>query len=137
MPELAPYVDDATTWAERRKLYAVLLAKADTVLLLATTGDALVGYGLAHVMPAEETWVPDTWVTGSRIGEIESLAVLPEHRGRGLGTELLGRLERELREQGVADVVIGVLPGNEGAVRMYERRGYRPTWMYLSRFEDR
>jgi ribosomal protein S18 acetylase RimI-like enzyme len=130
-------VDDATTWAERRKLYAELLAKPDTVLLLATAADVLVGYGLAHVMPAEETWVLDTWVTGPRIGEIESLAVLPEHRGHGLGTELLDRLERELREQGVSDVVIGVLPGNEGAVRMYERRGYRPTWMYLSRFENR
>jgi len=137
MPELAPYVDDATTWAARRQLYAELLARPDTVLLLATAVGALVGYGLAHVMPAEETWVPDTWVTGPRIGEIESLAVLPEHRGRGLGTELLDRLERELREQGVTDVVIGVLPGNEGAVRMYERRGYRPTWMYLSRFESR
>jgi len=71
MPELAPYVDDATTWTERRKLYAELLAKPDSVLLLAAAGDALVGYGLAHVMPTGETWVPDTWVTGPRIGEIE------------------------------------------------------------------
>ena len=63
--------------------------------------------------------------------------MLPEHRGRGLGTELLERLERELREQGVTDLVIGALPGNEGAVRMYERRGYRPTWLYLSRFDGR
>jgi ribosomal protein S18 acetylase RimI-like enzyme len=137
MPELAPYVDDATTWAERRKLYAELLAKPDSVLLLAAAGDALVGYGLAHVMATEETGIPDTWATGPRIGEIESLAVLPEHRGRGLGSELLGRLERALRDQGVADIVIGVLPGNDGAVRMYERRGYRPTWMYLSRFQGR
>ena len=137
MPQLAPYVDDATTWAERRKVYAELLAKPDTVLLLAGEDDALVGYGLAHVMATEETWIPDTWVTGPRIGEIESLAVLPEHRGRGLGTELLDRLERELRAQGVHDIVIGVLPANDGAVRMYERRGYRPTWMYLSRFEGR
>jgi ribosomal protein S18 acetylase RimI-like enzyme len=137
MPELAPYVDDATTWAERRAVYRELLAKPDSVLLLAALEDALVGYGLAHVLRAEETWVPDTWVTGPRIGEIESLAVLPEHRGRGLGTELLDRLERELHAQGVTDLVIGVLPGNDGAVRMYERRGYRPTWMYLSRFEGR
>ena len=137
MPQLAPYVDDATTWAERRKVYAELLAKPDTVLLLAVEDEALVGYGLAHVMATEETWIPDTWVTGPRIGEIESLAVLPEHRGRGLGTELLDRLERELRAQGVHDIVIGVLPANDGAVRMYERRGYRPTWMYLSRFEGR
>lgn len=137
MPELAPYVDDATTWAERRVVYAELLAKPDTVLVLAAVEEELVGYGLAHVMRAEETWVPDTWVTGPRIGEIESLAVLPAHRGRGLGTELLEGLEGALRARGVTDLVIGVLPGNDGAVRMYERRGYRPTWMYLSRFDGR
>ena len=134
MPELAPYVDDATTWAARSALYAELLAKPDTVLLLAYAGDALVGYGLAHVMPLEETWVADTWVTGPRIGEIESLAVLPEQRGQGLGTELLERLERELRAQGVTDLVLGLLPGNDAAARLYARRGYRPTWLYLSRF---
>ena len=134
MPELAPYVDDATTWAVRRALYAELLAKPETVLLLATDGDVLVGYGLAHVMPAEESWAGDTWVTGPRIGEIESLAVLPEHRGRGLGSELLDRLERALADRGVGDLVLGLLPGNAGAARLYERRGYRPTWMYLSKF---
>ncbi|MEO8687356.1 MAG: GNAT family N-acetyltransferase [Solirubrobacteraceae bacterium] len=74
------------------------------------------------------------YVGDATIGEIESLAVLPEHRGRGIGTELLDRLERELLDQGVSDLVIGVLPGNAGALRMYERRGYRTTWMYLSRF---
>jgi ribosomal protein S18 acetylase RimI-like enzyme len=134
MSELEPYVDDAATWAVRGALYAELLAKPDTVLLLATAGDALIGYGLAHVMPVEETWVADTWVTGPRIGEIESLAVLPEHRGRGLGSEPLTRLERELRAGGVTDLVIGALAGNAAAIRLYERRGYRPTWMYLSRF---
>ena len=134
MPELAPYVDDATTWEVRSALYAELLAKPDTVLLLAYAADALVGYGLAHVMPREETWVADTWTTGPRIGEIESLAVLPEHRGQGLGTELLDRLERELRAQGVTDLVLGLLPGNDAAARLYARRGYRPTWLYLSRF---
>ena len=52
MPELAPYVDDATTWAERSALYAEVLAKPDTVLLLASADDTLVGYGLAHVVSA-------------------------------------------------------------------------------------
>ena len=134
MPELAPYVDDATTWAERSALYTTLLAKPDTVLLLATADDTLVGYGLAHVISAGETWAADTWVTGPRIGEIESLAVLPAYRGRGLGSELLDRLEQALRAQGVTDLALGVLPGNVGAMRLYERRGYRPTWMYMSRF---
>jgi ribosomal protein S18 acetylase RimI-like enzyme len=30
-----------------------------------------------------------------------------------------------------------VLPGNAAAIRLYERRGYRPTWLYLSRFDGR
>ena len=88
-------------------------------------------------MPAEETWVADTWVTGPRVGEIESLGVLPEHRGRGIGSRLLEGLDAALREAGVADVVLGVLPGNAGAIRLYERHGFAPTWLYLSRFDGR
>jgi ribosomal protein S18 acetylase RimI-like enzyme len=88
-------------------------------------------------MPAGDTWVADTWQTGDRIGEIESLAVLPSHRGRGIGTQLLAGLERELRAIGVRDLIIGVLPGNEAAIRLYQRHGYRPTWSYLSRFTGR
>jgi ribosomal protein S18 acetylase RimI-like enzyme len=137
MPELAPYVTDEETWAARRELYAELLAKPDTILLLAREGGELVGYGLAHVLALADTWVADTWVTGERVGEIESLAVLPEHRGGGLGTRLLERLEAELAQDGVTDLVLGVLPGNEAAIRLYERRGYRPTWLYLSRFDGR
>jgi ribosomal protein S18 acetylase RimI-like enzyme len=135
MPELAPYVDDATTWAVRGALYEDLLAKPDTVLLLASVGGEVVGYGLAHVMRARDTWAADTWVTGERIGEIESLAVLPAYRGRGIGTRLLEELEQALRRQGVTDLVLGLLPGNVDAARLYQRRGYRPTWLYLSRFD--
>ena len=137
MPELAPYVDDTQTWKARSALYADLLAKPDTVLLLAHAGDSLIGYGLAHVMPARDTWVADTWQTSSRIGEIESLAVLPEYRGRGVGTRLLDALETELAAAGVHDLILGVLPGNTDAIRLYERRGYRPTWTYLSRLDGR
>jgi ribosomal protein S18 acetylase RimI-like enzyme len=137
MPELAPYVDDATSWAERSVLYAGLLAKPDTVLLLAYDGDEPVGYGLSHVMARAETWTGDTWQTGDRIGEIESLGVLPAYRGHGIGTRLLDELDRELAAAGVRDVVIGVVPGNTAAIRLYQRRGFRPTWSYLSRFEGR
>ncbi|WP_237572822.1 GNAT family N-acetyltransferase [Mycolicibacterium lacusdiani] len=57
--------------------------------------------------------------------------------GSGLGFELLDRLETHLRERGVPDVVLGALPGNHDAIRLYERRGCRPTWLYLSKFEGR
>lgn len=137
MPELSPYVSDDQTWQVRRTLYEDLLAKPGTLLLLASIDDRVIGYGLAHIMAVEETWVADTWVTGKRVGEIESLSVLPEFRGSGLGTHLLTQLEDHLRAAGVDDLVLGVLPGNRDALRLYERLGYRPTWLYLSKFTGR
>jgi ribosomal protein S18 acetylase RimI-like enzyme len=131
MPELAPYVSDETTWAERCALYEILLAKPDTILWIAQIDDRAVGYGLAHVMPVSETWIADTWVTGARIGEIESLAVDPEFRGNGIGSRLLQQLIEGLNEQGVEDHVIGALPGNVDAIRLYERHGYKKSWTYL------
>jgi ribosomal protein S18 acetylase RimI-like enzyme len=137
MPELAPYVSDAQTWRERRALYSALLEKDDTVLLLARVGDLLVGYALAHVMDVGETWIADTWRTGARVAEIESLSVAPGHRDRGIGSALMDTLEGEIAALGVADVIVGALAGNEDAVRLYRRRGYRPAWLYLARWEGR
>ncbi|HEV7852001.1 MAG TPA: GNAT family N-acetyltransferase [Mycobacterium sp.] len=137
MPELAPYVDDAETWSARRTLYEGLLAKPETLLLIALVDEQPIGYGLTHVMPVADSWIEDTWRTGDRIGEIESLSVLPEYRGSGLGSELLERLEAHLHDLGVEDVILGALAGNDHAIRLYERRGYRPTWLYLSKFAGR
>ena len=137
MPALAPYVDDATTWAERSWLYRDLLSKADTILLLAEVGGGPVGYGLAHVLARQDTWIADTWVTRQRIGEIESLGVLPAYRNRGIGSRLLDALEQELGKAGVVDVILGVLPGSTAAIALYERRGFQPTWLYMSRFAGR
>jgi len=120
MPHLAPYVSDDETWQVRRVLYEELLAKPDTLLLIASVDDTVVGYGLAHVMPVDDSWISDTWVTGSRIGEIESLSVLPQYRGSGLGSELLDRLEQHLHATGVEDLILGALPGNTDAIRLYD-----------------
>ena len=131
MPELAPYVSDSATWRARRTLYEELLTKPDTLLLLAVVDDKPIGYGLTHVMPVADSWIEDTWTTGDRIGEIESLSVLPTYRGSGLGSELLDRLESHLHERGVDDLILGALAGNSDAIRLYERRGYQPAWLVL------
>ena len=109
MPELAPYVGDTTTWRERRALYGRLFAEHDPVLLLARDADRLIGYALGYTMPATGTWLADTWSTGDLVAEIESLSVLPDHRGRGVGSRLLDELQR-LRQQGVTDFILGALP---------------------------
>jgi hypothetical protein len=78
MPELAPYVTDAETWAERRAHLRAGLRQARHRAAARLRADALIGYALAHVLAVEDTWIADTWRTGPRIGEVESLSVLPE-----------------------------------------------------------
>jgi RimJ/RimL family protein N-acetyltransferase len=39
-------------------------------------------------------------------------------------------VDHEFERIGVRDVIAGALPGNVGAIRLYERRGYRPTWLF-------
>jgi ribosomal protein S18 acetylase RimI-like enzyme len=137
MPELAPYVSDTRTWEVLREHYERLFERGDTLLLLAFVGEELAGFTIGAVHRLADTWVPDTWETGPRIAEVETIGVLPAHRGSGIGGALLDRLEAHFAAHGVEDVVIGALAGNADAIRLYERRGFRPTWLYLSRFKGR
>jgi ribosomal protein S18 acetylase RimI-like enzyme len=139
---LRPYVDDEHSWAARRGMYAGFLAAPHgSFLLLAepagADAGALLAYAMVAITPVEETWLDDTWRTGPLIAEIETLSVAPEARGRGLGSALLDRIDAELDAAGVADVVVGAFAANERALRLYERRGFRPTWNYLSRLAGR
>jgi ribosomal protein S18 acetylase RimI-like enzyme len=55
-----------------------------------------------------------------------ALSVLPEYRGRGIGTALMERLFALLRERGYRRTSLSVQQNNP-AVRLYERLGYRVT----------
>jgi GNAT superfamily N-acetyltransferase len=55
---------------------------------------------------------------------IHDLAVLPEHRGRGVGPALLSAIERRARELGCCKVTLEVQEKNERARRAYARAGF-------------
>lgn len=55
---------------------------------------------------------------------VVDIGLLPEHRGRGFGAQLLGSLFGEARRRGVP-VRLHVARGNP-ARRLYERLGFRP-----------
>jgi ribosomal protein S18 acetylase RimI-like enzyme len=64
-------------------------------------------------------------------GEIESIFVLPEYRGLGIGKELMRRTLQWLDEAGAAKVVVSVAAGNEQAFRFYEKFGFYPRRIML------
>jgi ribosomal protein S18 acetylase RimI-like enzyme len=135
-PALGPYVDDDVSWTACRATYAQLLAR-DGFVLLAERGDDLVGYALVAVLPAADTILDDTWSVGERIAEIETVCVAPSERGAGIGSALLDRIDAELDAAGIADVLIGAVVTNTDAIRLYERRGFRPAWLYMTRLAGR
>ena len=53
------------------------------------------------------------------------MALLPDHRGRGIGTRLLQLAENQARQQGYRTLSLIVFEQNSGAKRLYERSGYR------------
>ena len=80
------------------------------VRLKAVQGPHIVGFVLGDYRPSEEL----AWIA--------SIAVHPDHRGRGIGAMLLQKCEAELT---VPHVRLSVRISNEHAIRLYKHSGYR------------
>jgi GNAT superfamily N-acetyltransferase len=68
----------------------------------------------------------ETYLTGERIGTIETLVVTAEERDGGVGGRLFDTAMEELGRLGIDDLLVGHMDGNDAARRFYERRGFKP-----------
>jgi len=64
------------------------------------------------------------------MAEIDELFVLPEARGVGLGSALLGAAEAALAHAGCVRLQLQLAVANEAARAFYARRGYQPRAGY-------
>jgi GNAT superfamily N-acetyltransferase len=125
-----PLVEDPDlSWARRRQWYAEKLA-AGAVLLLAEAGPTPVGYALLELHRGPD----DTWPVGERYAELVSLVVSRDRRGQGIGGRLMAAVDAELEQAGVVDLAVGVLAGNEEAVRFYAGHGLAVGELVMWRF---
>jgi ribosomal protein S18 acetylase RimI-like enzyme len=115
-------------WRIRSARYREWLADPAAFVLLAHVEDDERPVGYAMVVFHTED---DSHTTGERFASLESLAVLPSHRGQGIGTLLLREVYRQVRAAGVEEMVIGVLATNEDAMRLYRREGFIP-WVVMT-----
>jgi ribosomal protein S18 acetylase RimI-like enzyme len=118
--ELAEFRTTEESWKRRRARYEEWLARVGSFVLLAERDGKAVGYALV-TLGGEGAAL----VTGVPTGELESLAILPEERGSGLGSALMDAVRSELRKAGVEIFGLGVMDGNVDAMRFYERQGMR------------
>jgi ribosomal protein S18 acetylase RimI-like enzyme len=133
-PQSGEFADDESSWRVRSASYREWLADPGSFLLLARAAGRLVGYALVRVMEAGPD-LTDSWRVPDVVAEIETILVSAQFRGAGLGTRLLDEIDAELGRQGITEVMVGLMPGNDGAQRLYERRGFRGRWLLLARGE--
>jgi ribosomal protein S18 acetylase RimI-like enzyme len=126
---LQPVVADRLSWPRRRHFYVDRLASNSAFLVVAAHRKDVVGYAIVLI----EAGPDDTFPLASRYAELFSLSVLPELRGRGIGTRLLDFVDEELARRDIRDLRVAVMVGNDEAQRLYERRGFIPAEVVLYR----
>ncbi len=70
---------------------------------------------------------------GGLAASFEDLIVLPEHRGRGIGSALLRFMVEEARRQGVLRISLLTDATNTRAQALYAKAGFRPSGMLSMR----
>jgi ribosomal protein S18 acetylase RimI-like enzyme len=60
----------------------------------------------------------------NRLGAIQNLGILPEHRGRGLGQALMLKALEGFKRAGLVRAYLEVTSQNDGAIRLYRRLGF-------------
>lgn len=104
---LRPFLDRRKQLAYLRRATAL---PTTTLLVAQDPAGLVIGFALAYLEADSEPW-------------LESLHVDGEHRGLGIGTLLMRSLAADLKARGYSTLRLGVIVGNEGAARLYERLG--------------
>ena len=66
-------------------------------------------------------------------GRITELIVSRNYRGKEYGKILLNSMEKDLLNKGCKDILIGVFGYNENAIKFYEKNGYHPRMMDMTK----
>jgi ribosomal protein S18 acetylase RimI-like enzyme len=113
--------------ANRDRMVEVILQHvvADTALL-ARADDRIVGF----VTFGRET---DGLEGDTDRGIVHNVFVREDHRGRGIGSDLLAAAEERLRAMGVDAIALQAMANNERARDFYRRHGYRPHRIELEK----
>ena len=98
------------SWREPRVLHAIR-DRATNVAVM-TEAETVVGFGIMHYRDAT--------------AHLALFAMLPSHRNRGLGSELVSWLEKPALIAGIERVRVEARADNDKALAFYRRLGFEP-----------
>ena len=104
-----------------------VLADDKAVLLVAEGKATLAGYAYGSLEERDWNLLLDEH------GAIHDVYVSDDARRHGVGEALLGVMIRELEALGAPRIVLGTMPSNHPAQRLFARFGFRPTLLEMTR----
>lgn len=107
-----------------RRSFHHALTHAHATCLVETMDGQVAGYALVFER------------TNSRVAWLNSLAVDPAYRGRGIGRRLLGAAESSARRHGCHWMRLEVRPDNGSALALYRQEGYQLIATIPGFYED-
>ncbi len=123
LDEHEPYAIQFDESAVRTAFRQFLALPAFGRVWLLYHGPALIGYIILTIGFSFEFHGHDAF--------IDELYIAPDHRRRGFGRQAIAFLEQKAREMGVNAVHLEVDRGNDSALELYRRSGYRDHARFL------
>jgi ribosomal-protein-alanine N-acetyltransferase len=106
-----------------QSLFMMFLENNPNTFLVAEYGGKVIGYVMGYLRPDME-------------GQIMSIAVDPAYRGNGIGSALLTEAIERLIREGARYIGLEVRVSNIGAIRLYERFGFRRVKRIIGYYSD-
>ncbi|MDA8370302.1 MAG: GNAT family N-acetyltransferase [Nocardiopsaceae bacterium] len=122
LEDMITSVDVEESWRRRRAQYLSWLADPDTLAVLAERSGEPAGYAMVTIRENQH----GSWDRGERVAVVQTLSVLPEHTGVGVGSGLLEEVRRQVGSLGVRDIELTALATSSEDIRFYEQEGFRP-----------
>jgi ribosomal protein S18 acetylase RimI-like enzyme len=125
---LVEKVEEGYAWWFSREL-----ERAEAVLLVGSRsrGAAVEGYGYGTIEERDWNLLLDAH------GAIHDIFVAEEARRCGMGRALVEGLVRALEDLGAPRVLLSTMVGNESAQRLFQKCGFRPTMLEMTRDRSR
>ncbi|MCK5892271.1 MAG: GNAT family N-acetyltransferase [Aeromicrobium sp.] len=88
------------------------------------------------VATAHVTWLRVLSADGGLYCQVENVRTDEQHRGRGIGRELMAWIEAAARDRGAARLQLTTHHTRTDAHRFYERLGYEPSHVGMKKYLD-
>ncbi len=112
---------DPTLKSEKINYYNIkkMITAADVEVLVVAYEDELVASGYAKIMTAKP------YLNHERYAYLGYMFVDKNHRGKGVNKMIIDQLLIWCKDQGLAEVRLDVYDDNPGAIRAYEKVGFK------------